>query len=275
MEYRQLGRSGLQVSPLCLGTMMFGGATDEPHQPRRIVGRAARGRASTSSTPPTSTTAGARRRWSAAPSRADRDCWVLATKLGNPTGPRPERPRPVAALDAMLAAEASLRRLGTDFIDIYYLHKEDHDDAAGRDGARAGRPDPRRQDPPLRRLQLPRLARSPRSAACATSSASTGRWSASPTTTRSTACRRSSSCRPAPTTASASCPTARSRAACSPASTGPARRRPTDTRAGARRQAHDGDRMARRRSSRIAQEHRGARRGARHHRRRSSRSPGC
>ena len=29
MEYRQLGRSGLKVSPICLGTMMFGGATDE------------------------------------------------------------------------------------------------------------------------------------------------------------------------------------------------------------------------------------------------------
>ena len=30
MQYRKLGSSGLKVSPLCLGTMMFGGATDEP-----------------------------------------------------------------------------------------------------------------------------------------------------------------------------------------------------------------------------------------------------
>ena len=29
MDYRSLGRSGLKVSPLCLGTMMFGGATDD------------------------------------------------------------------------------------------------------------------------------------------------------------------------------------------------------------------------------------------------------
>ena len=29
MQYRQLGRSGLKVSPICLGTMMFGGPTDE------------------------------------------------------------------------------------------------------------------------------------------------------------------------------------------------------------------------------------------------------
>src|SRR5437870_4639088 len=39
MEYRKLGRSGLKVSPLCLGTMMFGGPTDEPTA-GRIVARA-------------------------------------------------------------------------------------------------------------------------------------------------------------------------------------------------------------------------------------------
>jgi pyridoxine 4-dehydrogenase len=39
MEYRQLGRSGLKVSPLCLGTMMFGGETDEPTA-QRIIHRA-------------------------------------------------------------------------------------------------------------------------------------------------------------------------------------------------------------------------------------------
>ena len=36
MEYRKLGRSGLKVSPLCLGTMMFGGPTDEPTATRII-----------------------------------------------------------------------------------------------------------------------------------------------------------------------------------------------------------------------------------------------
>ena len=39
MDYRNLGRSGLKVSPLCLGTMMFGGATDEPTS-GRIIARA-------------------------------------------------------------------------------------------------------------------------------------------------------------------------------------------------------------------------------------------
>src|SRR6201746_915257 len=34
MDYRSLGRSGLKISPICLGTMMFGGATDQPSSPR-------------------------------------------------------------------------------------------------------------------------------------------------------------------------------------------------------------------------------------------------
>lgn len=39
MDYRSLGSSGLKVSPLCLGTMMFGGATDEVTA-RRVIDRA-------------------------------------------------------------------------------------------------------------------------------------------------------------------------------------------------------------------------------------------
>ena len=37
MQYRQLGRSGLKVSPICLGTMMFGGPTDEPTSMRIVT----------------------------------------------------------------------------------------------------------------------------------------------------------------------------------------------------------------------------------------------
>ena len=39
MQYRQLGRSGLKVSPVCLGSMMFGGPTDEAAS-RRIIAKA-------------------------------------------------------------------------------------------------------------------------------------------------------------------------------------------------------------------------------------------
>ena len=37
MQYRTLGRSGLKVSPICLGTMMFGGATDEADSGRIVA----------------------------------------------------------------------------------------------------------------------------------------------------------------------------------------------------------------------------------------------
>src|SRR5215472_6417225 len=39
VKYRKLGRSGLKISPICLGTMMFGGASDEPES-RRIIAAA-------------------------------------------------------------------------------------------------------------------------------------------------------------------------------------------------------------------------------------------
>src|SRR5690606_34995714 len=56
----------------------------------------------------------------------ERDWWVLATKLANPAGPGPNQ-RGLSRKWVMQAVEASLRRLGTDYIDIYYLHREDHD----------------------------------------------------------------------------------------------------------------------------------------------------
>ena len=52
--------------------------------------------------------------------------WVVATKLGNQVGKGANRGG-LSRKWVMQAAEESLRRLGTDYIDIYYLHKEDHD----------------------------------------------------------------------------------------------------------------------------------------------------
>jgi aryl-alcohol dehydrogenase-like predicted oxidoreductase len=54
-----------------------------------------------------------------------RSHWVLATKVANPTGQGPNE-RGLARRRIMEAAEASLRRLAMDWIDIYYLHREDH-----------------------------------------------------------------------------------------------------------------------------------------------------
>lgn len=122
MDYHRLGRSGLKVSPLCLGTMTFGDRTDEAAA-ADIVGRArdaginfidtadayAEGRSET--------IVGKLIR----PHRHD---WVLATKVANPMGDNPNQ-RGVSRAWIMRAVDASLRRLGTDYIDVYYLHKQD------------------------------------------------------------------------------------------------------------------------------------------------------
>jgi len=55
----------------------------------------------------------------------ERDRWVLATKLANPWGKGPNEVG-LSRKWVMQAVEGSLKRLGTDYIDVYYLHKEDH-----------------------------------------------------------------------------------------------------------------------------------------------------
>ncbi|MBY0296307.1 MAG: aldo/keto reductase [Methylobacterium sp.] len=124
MEYRTLGRSGLKVSPLCLGTMMFGGQTEEPEAARIIADARERGLNFID-------TADAYNdgRSEEVVGRAiapHRDAWVLATKVANPMGPGPND-RGLSRAHVIRACEASLRRLGTDRVDLYYLHKEDHD----------------------------------------------------------------------------------------------------------------------------------------------------
>lgn len=124
MKYNYLGRSGLKVSELCLGTMMFGGAADEAvandivdsardtgvnfidtadmyngGESERVVGRAI---------------------------AADRERWVLATKVGNPMGAGPNE-KGMSRKWIRQAVDASLKRLGTDYIDLLYIHKADFD----------------------------------------------------------------------------------------------------------------------------------------------------
>jgi aryl-alcohol dehydrogenase-like predicted oxidoreductase len=124
MEYRPLGRTGVQVSKLCLGTMMFGawGNTDHDDSIRiihaaldaginfvdtadvysageseEIVGKALKGR---------------------------RDDVVLATKFWGAMGDDPNR-RGVSRRWIIAEVENSLRRLGTDWIDLYQMHRPD------------------------------------------------------------------------------------------------------------------------------------------------------
>ena len=123
METRSLGRSGLKVSTLCLGTMMFGGATDAAAA-ERIVGRAREAGVNFIDTADQYNDGRSEEVAGRAIAR-DRDRWVLATKVANPGGSGPNE-RGLSRKWMLQAVEASLRRLGTDYIDVYYLHKEDH-----------------------------------------------------------------------------------------------------------------------------------------------------
>ena len=124
VEYRNLGRSGLRVSKLCLGAMMFGGPT-APEDAETMIEEAR-----TAGVNFIDTADGYNRgRSEEVVGRAvahDRDDWVVATKLftrmeDGPNGGGLSRKW------TMRACEASLKRLGTDRIDLYYLHKEDPD----------------------------------------------------------------------------------------------------------------------------------------------------
>jgi aryl-alcohol dehydrogenase-like predicted oxidoreductase len=120
MVWRQLGRTGVRVSPLCLGTLNFGGPTAEAEairmvhaaleaginfidtanvyhagQSEAIVGRALAGR---------------------------RDRVVLATKVHGRVGDGPND-QGNSRLHILRACEDSLRRLGTDYIDLYQIHR--------------------------------------------------------------------------------------------------------------------------------------------------------
>jgi len=124
MQYTTLGRTGLKVSRICLGCMNFGNRTPEPDAHRiidtafeagvnfidtadvysrgvseEIVGRALKGR---------------------------RDRVVLATKCWAPMGDGPND-RGASRYHIMAACEASLRRLQTDHIDLYIIHRPDRE----------------------------------------------------------------------------------------------------------------------------------------------------
>ncbi|HYC37430.1 MAG TPA: aldo/keto reductase [Usitatibacter sp.] len=121
MDYRSLGRSGLKVSPICLGTMMFGGPTDAAES-GRIVASAREAGINFIDTADVYVK-GESERITGKLIAADRERWVLATKVGNPMGEDPNR-RGCGRKWVLRAIEESLERLGTDYVDIYYLHRD-------------------------------------------------------------------------------------------------------------------------------------------------------
>lgn len=122
IEYRRVGDSGLKVSPLCLGTMMFGGPTDAA-EAGRIVG-AARDAGVNFIDAANVYQGGESERITGALVKGDRDNWVIATKLANPFGPGINQ-RGAGRKAIRGAIDGSLQRLDTDHVDILYLHVDD------------------------------------------------------------------------------------------------------------------------------------------------------
>ena len=122
MEYRSLGASGLKVSPICLGTMLFGSHTEQP-EAARIVASAREAGVNFIDTA-VSYSGGRSEVMVGELLAADRDWWVVATKVGSRTGPGPNEDG-TSRRQVQASIERSLQRLRTDRVDLYYLHRDD------------------------------------------------------------------------------------------------------------------------------------------------------
>jgi len=134
MEYRRLGRTGLKVSPLCMGTMQFGWSVGEADS-HRIMSAAFEAGVNFFDT------ADVYSRWVEGnpggvsesyigawimQNNIPRDQLVIATKVRNRMGEGPND-EGLSRARVMRAVEASLRRLQTDYIDLYQTHWPDAD----------------------------------------------------------------------------------------------------------------------------------------------------
>ncbi len=129
MRTVRLGRTGLKISEICLGTMTFGLQTDRDES-FAIMDVAADGGvdfidvADVYPVGGTLETAGRTEAIVGEWMRGKRDRFVVATKVYNPMGPGPND-RGNSRRHVIEACDASLRRLGTDYIDLYYIHRWD------------------------------------------------------------------------------------------------------------------------------------------------------
>ena len=155
MNYRRLGNSNLRVSPLCLGTMMFGEQTPDD-EAARIVASAREQGVNFIDTADVYND-GRSEQVLGRLLKGQRHDWVLASKIGNAMGQGPNQAH-YSRQWLVRGVEASLARLDTDFLDILYLHRDYHEEnleeavwALG-DLIRAGKA------ARLRSVELPRLA---------------------------------------------------------------------------------------------------------------------
>jgi len=122
MEYRRLGRSGVLVSPLCLGTMNFGGSTDEV-EAFKIMQKAVDGGINFFDTANVYTQGNSEQITGKFLKENNlRDRVVLATKVFSRVGDGPNDAGGTR-YHIIKACEDSLQRLQTDHIDLYQLHR--------------------------------------------------------------------------------------------------------------------------------------------------------
>ena len=128
MNYVRLGRTGLRVSPLCLGTMNFGPQTSEPDS-HAIMDHALEIGINFFDTANGYGGRGATERiignWFAQ-GGGRREKTVLATKVYGGMGDWPNNDK-LSALNIRRACDASLQRMQTDYIDLYQMHHVDRD----------------------------------------------------------------------------------------------------------------------------------------------------
>jgi 1-deoxyxylulose-5-phosphate synthase len=134
MEYRNLGRTGLKVSPICLGCMSFGVANRGAHEwtldeqaARPFFARALGAGVNffdTSNSYSDGTSEEITGRW--LKELAKRDEIVIATKVFFPLG-KGANAKGLSRKSILTEVDNSLRRLGTDYIDLYQIHRFDYD----------------------------------------------------------------------------------------------------------------------------------------------------
>jgi aryl-alcohol dehydrogenase-like predicted oxidoreductase len=125
MEQRILGRTGVSVSKLCLGAMMFGAWGEPDHgESIRIIHAALDAGINFIDTADVYSAGESEEIVGKALTGSKRDDVVLATKVGFPMGDDPHQ-RGASRRRIIRGVEASLRRLNTDWIDLYQIHRPD------------------------------------------------------------------------------------------------------------------------------------------------------
>ncbi len=150
MQYRNLGRTGIKVSPYALGALMFATqvGNSDPEDSIRIIHKAL---GVGINLVDTADAYGDSEEVVGRALKGRRDNVVLTTKVGRPMGSDPNR-QGASRRWIVTAVENSLRRLQTDHIDVYQIHRPDPGTDIEENTFRADRPRPLRQDPRVRIL---------------------------------------------------------------------------------------------------------------------------